>query len=102
GASRFGVFFRVILPISQTALITLALFTFQGTWNEFLWPLIVLRTPSNFTLPLGLQWFRGEYYTLYSIVLAGSLFNSLPIIILFFVFQRYFVRGIAYTGLKGV
>lgn len=100
GAGRFGVFFRVILPVSQTALVTLALFTFQGTWNEFLWPLIVLRTPSNFTLPLGLQWFRGEYFTLYSVVLAGSLFNSLPIILLFFLFQRYFIRGIATTGLK--
>ena len=101
GAGRFGTFFRIVLPMSQTALITLALFTFQGTWNEFMWPLIVLRTPENFTLPLGLQWFRGEYYTLYSIVLAGSLFNSLPIILIFFLFQRYFIRSIAMTGLKG-
>jgi len=102
GAGRFGTFFRIILPISQTALITLALFTFQGTWNEFMWPLIVLRTPEHFTLPLGLQWFKGEYYTLYSIVLAGSLFNSLPIILIFFLFQRYFIRSVAVTGLKGV
>lgn len=102
GADRITVFFRLILPISQTALITLALFTFQGEWNAFMWPLIVLRTPTNFTLPLGLQWFKGEYYSLYSIILAGSLFNALPIIIIFFLFQRYFIRSIATTGLKGV
>lgn len=100
GAGRFGIFFRIVLPVSQTALITLALFTFQGTWNEFMWPLIVLRSPENFTLPIGLQWFKGEYYTLYSIVLAGSLFNSLPIIAIFFLFQRYFIRSVAMTGLK--
>lgn len=100
GSSRFGVFFRIILPLSQTQLLTLALLSFQGAWNEFLFPLIVLRTPANFTLPLGLQWFRGEYYTLYSIVLAGSLFNTLPILLLFFAFQKYFVQNIATTGMK--
>jgi len=102
GLNRYGIFFRIVLPISKTQLLTLALLTFQGAWNDFLWPLVILRTPGNFTLPIGLQWFRGEYYTLYSIVLAGSLFNTLPILILFFLFQRYFVRGIATTGLKDV
>ncbi len=100
GASRFETFFKVILPISQTSLVTLALFTFQGTWNSFMWPLLVLRTPTNFTLPIGLQWFRGEYFSLYSLILAGSLFNSIPIIIIFFLFQKYFIRGIAATGSK--
>lgn len=100
GASRFGIFFRIVLPLSQTQLLTLALLTFQGEWNAFMWPLVVLRTPENFTLPLGLQWFRGEYYTLYSVVLAGSLFNTLPIVVLFFLFQRYFVQSIATTGLR--
>jgi multiple sugar transport system permease protein len=100
GAGRFGTFFRVILPISQTQLLTLGLLTFQGSWNSFMDPLIILRTPENFTLPLGLQWFRGEYYTQYSVVLAGSLFNTLPILVLFFAFQRYFVQGIAQTGSK--
>lgn len=100
GASRFGTFFRIILPVSQTQLITLALLTFQGEWNAFMWPLLVLRTPEMFTLPIGLQWFRGEYYSLIPIVLAGSLFNTLPILILFFVFQRYFVQSIATSGSK--
>ncbi len=100
GLGRFGIFFRIVLPISQTALLTLALFTFQGTWNAFMWLLIVLRSPEKFTLPIGLQWFKGEYYTLYSIVLAGSIFNSLPIILIFFLFQRYFIRSVAVTGLS--
>lgn len=100
GAGRWGIFFRIVLPISQTQLLTLALLTFQGAWNNFMWPLLVLRSPEKFTLPIGLQWFRGEYYTLYSIVLAGSLFNTLPILIIFFLFQRYFIRSIASTGSK--
>lgn len=100
GLGRFGTFFKVVLPISGTQLITLALLTFQGEWNNFLWPLTVLRTPENFTLPIGLNWFRGEYYTLISKVLAGSLFNTLPILIMFFLFQRYFTQSIAATGSK--
>jgi multiple sugar transport system permease protein len=100
GSGRWGTFFRIVLPVSQTQLITLALLTFQGEWNRFLEPLLILRSPENFTLPLGLQWFRGEYYTLYSVVLAGSLFNTIPILILFFLFQRYFIQSIATTGSK--
>lgn len=100
GASRLGIFFRIVLPISQTQLITLALLTFQGEWNRFMEPLIILRSPEHFTLPLGLQWFKNGYYTLYSVVLAGSLFNTLPILILFFLFQRYFIQSIATTGSK--
>ena len=100
GSGRWSTFFRIVLPVSQTQLITLALLTFQGEWNRFMEPLLILRSPENFTLPLGLQWFRGEYYTLYSVILAGSLFNTLPILILFFVFQRYFIRSIATSGSK--
>jgi multiple sugar transport system permease protein len=100
GTGRWGTFFRIVLPISQTQLLTLGLLTFQGAWNDFLWPLLVLRTPENFTLPIGLQWFRGEYFTLYSIILAGSLFNTLPILVLFFAFQKYFVQSVATTGSK--
>lgn len=66
GAGWFTIFFRIVLPISRPALLTLALFTFQGEWNAFMWPLIVLNSPEKFTLPLGLSWFKGEYYTVYS------------------------------------
>jgi len=100
GTSRWGLFFKIVLPVSQTQLLTLGLLAFQGLWNDFMFPLIVLRSPQHFTLPIGLQWFRGEYYTLYSTVLAGSLFNTIPILILFFAFQRYFMQSIATTGSK--
>lgn len=100
GSGRWGTFVRIVLPVSQTQLLTLGLLTFQGAWNSFMWPLLVLRTPELFTLPIGLQWFRGEYYTLYSVVLAGSLFNTLPMLIIFFTFQKYFIRSIASTGSK--
>ncbi len=102
GSGRWGTFFRIVIPISQTQLVTLFLLAFQGEWNRFMEPLVILRSPENFTLPLGLQWFRGEYYSLYSVVLAGSLFNTIPILILFFLFQRYFIQSIAYTGSKEV
>ncbi len=100
GATRWGIFFRIAFPISQTQLLTLALLAFQGAWNDFMFPLIVLRSPNHFTLPIGLQWFKGEYYTLYSTVLAGSLFNTIPILVLFFAFQRFFIQSIATTGSK--
>ena len=100
GTGRWGIFFRIVLPVSQTQLLTLGLLAFQGLWNDFMFPLLVLRSPQHFTLPIGLQWFRGEYYTLYSTVLAGSLFNTIPILILFFAFQRYFMQSIATTGSK--
>jgi multiple sugar transport system permease protein len=102
GASWFGTFFRVVFPLARPALLALTIFSFQGSWNEFLLSLIFLQTPETFTLPLGLAMFRFQYYAIYSNVLAGSLFNSLPIMFIFFLFQRYFVEGIAYTGLKGV
>lgn len=102
GAGWFATFLRVVLPLSRPALLALAIFSFQGSWNEFMLSLVMLQTPENFTLPLGLAMFRFQYYAIYSNVLAGSLFNSLPIVIIFFIFQRYFVEGIAYTGLKGV
>ena len=100
GSGRWSTFFRIVLPVSQTQLITLALLTFQGEWNRFMEPLVILRTPEKFTLPLGLQWFHGEYYSLYSVILAGSLFNTIPILILFFLFQKYFIRSIATSGSK--
>ncbi len=102
GAGWFTLFFRVVLPLSRPALLALAIFSFQGSWNDFFLTLILMQSPENFTLPLGLAMFRFQYYAIYSNVLAGSIFNSLPIIIIFFIFQRYFVEGIAYTGLKGV
>lgn len=104
GASRFVMFFRVILPITTPALTALAIFSFQGTWNDFLNPLIIAAGNNQlWTLPVGLAFLRGAYgETLrWHAFLAGSVLTTLPLAFVFFFFQRYFVEGISYTGLKG-
>ena len=104
GASRFVMFFRVILPMATPALTALAIFSFQGTWNDFLMPLIILSGNDKlWTLPLGLSFLRGAYgETLrWHAFLAGSVITTLPLALIFFYFQRYFVEGISYSGLKG-
>lgn len=104
GASRFTMFLRVILPMATPALTALAIFSFQGAWNDFMMPLIVLSGNSNlWTLPVGLAFLRGAYgETLrWHAFLAGSVLTTLPLALIFFYFQRYFVEGISYSGLKG-
>ncbi len=104
GASRFTMFFRVVLPMATPALTALAIFSFQGAWNEFLMPLIILSGNSKlWTLTLGLSYLRGAYgETLrWHAFLAGSVLTTLPLALIFFYFQRYFVEGISYSGLKG-
>jgi len=104
GASRFTMFTRVVLPMATPALTALAIFSFQGTWNDFLMPLIILSGNDNlWTLPLGLSFLRGAYgETLrWHTFLAGSVVTTLPLALIFFYFQRYFVEGISYSGLKG-
>lgn len=104
GASRFTMFLRVVLPMATPALTALAIFSFQGTWNDFLMPLIILSGKSDlWTLPLGLSFLRGAYgETLrWHAFLAGSVLTTLPLALIFFYFQRYFVEGISYSGLKG-
>jgi multiple sugar transport system permease protein len=104
GAGRFTIFFRLILPISTPALTALAIFSFQGMWNEFLQVLLLVATRSDWwTLPLGLSFLRGEFgETLrWHSFLAGSVITTLPLALIFFMFQRYFVEGVSYTGLKG-
>lgn len=101
GCSRFGTYSHVILPLCKPVIAALAIFTFQGTWNDFTWPLVVLNSPENFTLALGLNYLRGQYYTFWHLVLTGSLFNIIPMLVIFLAFQRYFVQGISMSGLKG-
>lgn len=104
GASRFVMFFRVVLPMATPALTALAIFSFQGTWNDFLMPLIILSGNRNlWTLPLGLAFLRGAFgETLrWHAFLAGSVITTLPLALIFFYFQRHFVEGISYSGLKG-
>jgi multiple sugar transport system permease protein len=104
GASRFVTFFRVILPMSTPALTALAIFSFQGAWNEFLTPLIVVAgEKSLYNLPLGLALLRGFAGSQFrwDTFLAGSIVTTLPMAIVFLVFQRFFIEGVSYTGLKG-
>ncbi len=104
GANRLMIFARVVMPMSTPALTALAIFGFQGAWNDFMTPLIVVASDKNlYTLPLGLALLRGFAGSQFrwDTFLAGSIVTTLPMAIIFFVLQRYFVEGIAYAGLKG-
>ena len=101
GASRLGVLFKIVLPLSGPALATLAVITFLWTWNDFLWPLITIYSPSHYTLQLGLTTFQGAHQTVMNLLMAANVMSIVPVLLLFFIAQRYFIRGIATTGLKG-
>lgn len=100
GCSSFGLYWRIILPQSKPAIIAVIILVFNGTWNEFLTPLIYLNSRENFTLALGLRMFQGEASTSWHLLMAASLLTMLPVIVLFFVAQRYFLRGVVFTGVK--
>ena len=100
GCSSFGVYWRIIMPLAKPAILIIVIFIFNGTWNEFLLPLIYLQSPENFTLALGLGMFQGEASTSWNLLMAASLLTMLPVIILFFISQRYFIQGIVFTGVK--
>lgn len=101
GCSRFQTFWTVILPISRPALVALGIYTFQGTWNDFLWPVIVTTTQDMYTLPLGMAMFRYEFKVEWTMLMAGSIMIALPMLIIFLTFQRLFIQGAASSGLKG-
>jgi multiple sugar transport system permease protein len=101
GAGRFGVYLRIILPLSGPALAALATFVFIGSWNDFFWPSIVLTDPDLLTLPVGLAHFNDIYLFEYGRLMAGSMISIAPAILMFFVFQRFITRGVVMTGLKG-
>lgn len=101
GAGTFRTYWQVVLPNAVPALAALAILRFQAVWNAFQWPVIVVRSPENMTLPLGLASFQGLFGVNWHWVLAGSLFNAVPIILLVIFFQRYFIRSAAGTAVKG-
>jgi multiple sugar transport system permease protein len=101
GAGHFRIYWKVMLPLSRPALAALAIFTFQFWWQAFFWPLIVVSSPQLYTLPLGLALFQEQNRTVWNLVMAGSVVASLPLIVVFLLFQRQFVRGISVSGLKG-
>lgn len=101
GCSRLGIYWNIILPLSLPALATLSTFTFLGAWNDFLWPLIVTISNEMKTLPVGLATLQGQYLTDWTILMAGSVLVIIPVLIVFIFNQRFFVKGIVMTGLKG-
>jgi multiple sugar transport system permease protein len=101
GASRWRTFSSIILPLVKPALTAVAIVTFQAAWNDFQWPLVALGTQNMYTLTLGLFNFKSAHYTQYNLLLAGSMFNIIPILILFFIFQRYFIEGATGAAVKG-
>lgn len=100
GAGHFRVFFSIILPLIRPALATLAVFGFLNTWNSFLWPLIILRSPGMETLPVALSSLQGQYSTHWDVIMAGSVISILPMFALYVFAQRYIIQGVAGTGLK--
>ncbi|WP_254149829.1 carbohydrate ABC transporter permease [Bacillus subtilis] len=100
GCSTLGIFWRIVLPLSTPAVITVALLSFMWTWNDFLGPLIYLNDDSKFTLALGILQFKGALLIEWGPMMAASVLIILPLIIMFFVGQKYFIEGIATTGGK--
>jgi multiple sugar transport system permease protein len=101
GANQFQVFTRIVLPNSKPALATLTVLSFLTNWNEFLWPVYVLFSPNRLTLPPGLSILQGNYSTDYPVVMAGGVIASIPVLIVFFIAQRYIIEGVSRSGLKG-
>jgi alpha-1,4-digalacturonate transport system permease protein len=100
GASEFRIFRRIVLPLSKPIIAVLVIFTFMWRWNDFAWPLVVLTDQTMFTVPLGLNLVRGEANPDWGGVMALALVSLLPMLLIFLIFQRYLVQGIASTGLK--
>jgi multiple sugar transport system permease protein len=101
GAGHFRIYWKVVLPLSKPALAALAIFTFQFVWGDFYGPLIIISSPDLYTLPLGLALFNVGNRTLWNVVMAGSVLATIPMVIVFIIFQRQFVKGISLSGLKG-
>ena len=101
GCNPLQIYYKIFLPLSKPALATLGVLTFLSSWNSLLGPVIYLKTIEKFTLMIGLAFFQGQYYTDYSLLMSGSLISLIPIVLLYIVAQKYFVQGIALTGIKG-
>ena len=101
GCSRVGVYWRIILPLSGSAMVTLAIFTFLGSWNSFTWPLIVLNSNEMRTLPVGLTIFNGEYWSEQGMIMAGTVFTSAPVVIAYLLLQRRITESMLLSGLAG-
>jgi len=100
GCSEFRIFWTIILPLCKPVLAALGIFTFMGSWNAFLWPLIVMIKEDMYTLPVALANLSGQYATKFGLLMAGAVVVVAPVIIVFILAQRYVIKGVAVTGLK--
>lgn len=101
GMSEYGIWWRIMLPLSKPSLATLTIFTFVNTWNDFLGPQLYLHTQEKKTLQLGLRMFIGQYSSEYGLIMAASVVALIPVLVVFLSLQKYFVQGIATSGMKG-
>lgn len=100
GAGHFRIFFSVVLPNIRPALATLVVFAFMGSWNSFLWPLVVLRSPELQTLPIALAALQGQYISDWDVIMAGSVVSVIPMLALYIFAQKYVIQGVASSGIK--
>lgn len=101
GAGHMQIYRNVILPLSRPALLTVLILQFQSMWNAFLQPLLYLNTPDKYVLNVALSIFQQTYQAQWNYTLVGAMFNAIPVLLIFFIFSRYFIEGVAYTGIKG-
>ena len=101
GANQFQIYKDVVLPLARPALLTVFILQFQAMWNNFLTPLLYLTSPRMWVLNVALASFRQQYQAQYNLVLVGAMFNAIPVLILFFLFSKYYIEGVAYAGVKG-
>ena len=102
GAGHFSVFFRILLPLTGSALATFAVFAFMSTWNSFLWPLVITQASDrHVTLPVGLSRLNGRFTTDWNVIMAGSVMTVVPIVAFYLLTQRWVIRSVAFSGLKG-
>jgi multiple sugar transport system permease protein len=101
GAGSFRIWWQIIMPLSTPVLAALTIFTFLGSWNDFLWPLIITNSVSTRTIPVGLAAFQGEYNTQWNLLMAGSVIALLPVLLIYFFAQKRFIEGITLSGMGG-
>lgn len=101
GCNRYQIFGKIMLPLVKPGIVSLVIFTAKFAWNDFMWPLIVNTTPSKMTLGPALSTLRGQYTTQYPMQMAGAVMAVIPLVVLFFIFQKQFIEGVAQSGIKG-
>jgi multiple sugar transport system permease protein len=101
GCSLFRIYYNIVLPLAKPALASIAIFTFIGSWNNFLWPYLSVFSESLYTLPIGIPTFNSNYSQTYNLPMTVNAVASIPVIIAFFFFEKQIVKGISFTGIKG-